>query len=380
MPVHRTKKGRWDSESCSAAQQKRGPWSTAEDESLRDLVREKGAGKWVQISDVLKTRSPKQCRERWHQNLKPELNHEPISEEEGRRIEEMVKVMGKKWAEIARNMENRSDNAVKNWWNGGENRRKREQARANEGAHAHIYGDPYRAALANPSYRSHNADAMLFDRQILPPLRGIDRGTLPPPLHIPEPRHYVDPAEPSPLTGATPSLISDTGTEPSLQNGYYSRHSSFTMSHPRFTHSSVDMHRTPSNESYGYSPKQCHYNNVSHRGSRGGGGDNSPVVCPQISPVLRSEISPRVRPEMIQQVRRRPSITDLAETALQDAACSSVVQHQRFASNSNAFPASPNAMSPPRPRPSPPRETSFRHTSSGPEESKAKMSVHNILG
>ena len=33
--------------------------------------------------------------------------------------------MGKKWAEIARRLGNRSDNAVKNWWNGSQNRKKR---------------------------------------------------------------------------------------------------------------------------------------------------------------------------------------------------------------------------------------------------------------
>jgi Myb-like DNA-binding protein FlbD len=70
-------------------------------------------------------RSPKQCRERFHQNLKPSLNREPISAEEGLMIERMVNEMGKRWAEIARRLGNRSDNAVKNWWNGSMNRKKR---------------------------------------------------------------------------------------------------------------------------------------------------------------------------------------------------------------------------------------------------------------
>ncbi|KAE8551205.1 hypothetical protein TMatcc_009313 [Talaromyces marneffei ATCC 18224] len=70
-------------------------------------------------------RSPKQCRERFHQNLKPSLNHTPISAEEGLMIERMVNEMGKRWAEIARRLGNRSDNAVKNWWNGNMNRKRR---------------------------------------------------------------------------------------------------------------------------------------------------------------------------------------------------------------------------------------------------------------
>lgn len=89
------------------------------------LVATQGALNWVRISQQLGTRTPKQCRERYHQNLKPNLNHEPISAEEGLVIEQLVREIGKRWAEIARRLNNRSDNAVKNWWNGNQNRRKR---------------------------------------------------------------------------------------------------------------------------------------------------------------------------------------------------------------------------------------------------------------
>jgi Myb-like DNA-binding protein FlbD len=89
------------------------------------LVATQGALNWVRISQQLGTRTPKQCRERYHQNLKPNLNHEPISPEEGLVIEQLVREIGKRWAEIARRLNNRSDNAVKNWWNGNQNRRKR---------------------------------------------------------------------------------------------------------------------------------------------------------------------------------------------------------------------------------------------------------------
>nr|POE94615.1 myb-like dna-binding protein myb-1 [Quercus suber] len=106
-------------------QHKRGPWSQSEDQYLLHLVNVHGAHNWVRISSTIQTRSPKQCRERFHQNLKPSLNHDPITPEEGILIEQMVAEMGKRWAEIARRLRGRSDNAVKNWWNGGMNRRRR---------------------------------------------------------------------------------------------------------------------------------------------------------------------------------------------------------------------------------------------------------------
>lgn len=104
---------------------RRGPWLPEEDGALIELVRTQGPNNWVRISQQLQHRSPKQCRERYHQNLKPSLNHEPITTHEGEVIEQLVNEMGKRWAEIARRLGNRSDNAVKNWWNGSMNRRKR---------------------------------------------------------------------------------------------------------------------------------------------------------------------------------------------------------------------------------------------------------------
>ncbi|KYK59670.1 hypothetical protein DCS_00804 [Drechmeria coniospora] len=115
---------------------RRGPWSSTEDNTLMTLVTLHGPYNWVRIAHKLKSRTPKQCRERYHQNLKPSLNRTPITPSEGRRIERMVATMGKCWAEIARQLDGRSDNAVKNWWNGSQNRLMRRKQQHLESANA----------------------------------------------------------------------------------------------------------------------------------------------------------------------------------------------------------------------------------------------------
>lgn len=112
----------------------KGSWSKTEDEKLMAIVEELGGNvkNWTDISKKMVpfTRTPKQCRERYHQNLKPNLNKEPITEEEGEKINQMVIKHGKKWAYIARALNNgRSDNTVKNWWNLKEGKKKRMKAK-----------------------------------------------------------------------------------------------------------------------------------------------------------------------------------------------------------------------------------------------------------
>lgn len=123
-----------------AASVRRGPWLPEEDRRLMAIISIHGPTNWVRILSLLGSRLPKQCRERYHQNLKPSLNRNPITEEEGLLIEQLVAKHGKKWAEIARHLTGRSDNAIKNWWNGGANRRRRASQAATSGESSPVPG------------------------------------------------------------------------------------------------------------------------------------------------------------------------------------------------------------------------------------------------
>ncbi|KNG46822.1 trichome differentiation protein GL1 [Stemphylium lycopersici] len=137
---------------------RRGPWSQHEDQWLVNLVARNGPHNWVRISQEIGSRSPKQCRERYHQNLKPTLNHDPITGEEGELIEKMVAEMGKRWAEIARRLKGRSDNAVKNWWNGGQNRRKRNPERPDSRPRDHMHHPQQGFHYPQPHSLPHNEE------------------------------------------------------------------------------------------------------------------------------------------------------------------------------------------------------------------------------
>ncbi|KAI1133885.1 hypothetical protein F5Y05DRAFT_252824 [Hypoxylon sp. FL0543] len=208
---------------------RRGPWSQREDDILRDLVHSQGALNWVKISHQIGTRSPKQCRERYHQNLKPFLNHNPITPEEGAHIEMMVDRIGKRWAEIARSLDNRSDNAVKNWWNGSMNRRKRlarREAHSAPGQHnnfSHYY---------SPVPEQHHE---VLPPETAPPSLPTGR-PLPPPLPLPTPDSTAL-AERPPLQQSRLPVISALSPRP---RHYDPAPFSSSTSHHR--HGSQDFH------------------------------------------------------------------------------------------------------------------------------------------
>ncbi|KAH9807176.1 Homeodomain-like protein [Melampsora americana] len=92
----------------------KGPWHKAEDASLMYWVSHLGTGKWVEIARRVGSRTGKQCRERWTNQLSPDIDHSAFRHDEDLVIITMQQTLqANKWCEVAKYLPGRPENAIK---------------------------------------------------------------------------------------------------------------------------------------------------------------------------------------------------------------------------------------------------------------------------
>lgn len=92
-------------------------WTKKEDELLTSTVLANGAKDWTKVAMLLPGRIGKQCRERWHHHLNPEVIKKKWSFDEDVLILKLHKKFGTRWSEISKHVSGRSDNQIKNRYN-----------------------------------------------------------------------------------------------------------------------------------------------------------------------------------------------------------------------------------------------------------------------
>ena len=114
-----------------------GAWSKEEDEWLAEAVarvpREAVTGKirWSVVATYVPNRNGKQCRERWHNHIDPDVNKSGWTKREDFEIVARYRAWGPKWAAIAAALgTHRTDNQVKNQFNCSLMRRAKDRIRA----------------------------------------------------------------------------------------------------------------------------------------------------------------------------------------------------------------------------------------------------------
>jgi hypothetical protein len=93
-----------------------GVWSEDEEKKLISSVEVYGTRNWKKCSNFMKTRTAKQCRDKWFTTLQPDLKKSAFEEWEDQVIINQRKIHGNKWTVIAQILPGRTATSVKNRW------------------------------------------------------------------------------------------------------------------------------------------------------------------------------------------------------------------------------------------------------------------------